>query len=32
MVPGPQLRRVDERHVQEGERAGEAHRVVPHWS
>ena len=29
MVPGPQLRGGDERHVQEGQRAGEADRVVP---
>lgn len=28
MVPGPQLRRVDERHVQEGEREGEVNWMV----
>jgi hypothetical protein len=28
MVPGPQLRRIDERHVQEGQRARETHRLV----
>jgi hypothetical protein len=32
MVPRPQLRRVDERHVQESQRSGEAHWVVPHGS